>query len=374
MSSDHLPIIRPDISFAEVEDDVRAILASGMLTDAKFVRAFEQALAKEVGVRHAIATTSATTALHLVLASLGIGPGDEVLVSDFTFPATGNVVVQIGATPVFVDIKPDGYDLDPSDLEARLTDRTAAIIVVDPFGQPADLDLVTELARDRGLPVIEDAACALGASIENRRCGSWPIAGCFSFHPRKVITTGEGGAVTTSDDHLAERLSLLRNHGGVPTDVGMRFLEPGFNYRMSEIPAALGLAQLRRLESILEDRRATARQYAERLADLPEVTIPNPGTRKYVTYQSFVVSLDPSIDRNAVVKLLGDRGIESTLGTYALHTHPAFERCGYRPGQLPRSYAAQLHTLTLPLLPRMRDAQIERVVDELVLVLESARP
>lgn len=362
-----LPLIRPDVSFAEVADDVEAILDSGILTSGEYVSRFEQMVAERVGVEHCVATTSATTALHLTLAALGVGPGDEVLVSDFTFPATGNVVIQCGARPVLVDCASDTMTMDVDHARSLITPRTKAMLPVDTFGQPAPLPELEHLATEFGIALVEDAACALGSAVDGVACGAFAVAGCFSFHPRKVVTTGEGGAVTTDDAHLAERLRLLRTHGGRRGPaVGLEFVEAGFNYRLAEIPAALGIAQLRRLDEILSDREATARHYDERLGPVVGVNVPYPASGEQWSYQSYVVKLDASLDRDTVVAEMRARGIETTLGTYAIHAHPAFAALGYRPGDLPRSWAAQQTTLTLPVVPRMTAEQADRVVAELV--------
>lgn len=368
-----LPIIKPDLTFDEVEADIRAILDSGRLTSGRFVADFEAGVAAAVGVAHAVAVTSATTALHLSLAALGVGPGDEVLVSDFTFPATGNVVVQLGAVPVLVDSRADAFALDVAHAASLVTDRTRAIIPVDPFGQPADLFGLGRLAGDHGLALVEDAACALGSWLDGRACGAFPNVGCLSFHPRKVVTTGEGGAITTDDGELADRLRRLRSHGAVPGEVGMQFVDCGYNYRLSELQAALGLAQLRRLDQIISDRQRTARVYIERLQGVEGVRLPRPGPGEIWSFQSLVVMLDDAIDRNAVVRLMAEAGIETTLGTYAMHAHPAFARFGYEPGQLPNSWRAQNQSLTLPLLPSMDPADVDRVVDALGAATGQAR-
>lgn len=369
-AGDGLPIIRPDVSFEEVEADLRAVFASGQLTSGPFLAAFEAELAARVGVRHAVATTSATTALHLALHAGGVQPGDEVLVADFTFPATGNVVAQLGAVPVLVDSQPDSFALDPLDAARKLTGRTAAIVPVDPFGQPAPAPDLLALARDHGLLVVEDAACALGASVGDLACGQWATAGCFSFHPRKVVTTGEGGAITTDDDALAERLRRLRGHGAqAGPGGGWSFVEHGFNYRLSEPAAVIGLAQLRRLDEILADRSGTAAAYDDRLAEVPGVEVRRPAAGEQWSYQSYVVLLDEAFDRDAVVAALGRQGIETTLGTYALHAQPAFARYGHRPGDLPHSHRAQRQSLTLPLVPRMIRAEVDRVVAALAAAL-----
>jgi dTDP-4-amino-4,6-dideoxygalactose transaminase len=365
-----IPIIRPDISFEEVADDIAEVLKSGILTRGPKLASFERAMAEYLGVASAVATTSATTALHLSLVALGIGPGDEVLVSDFTFPASGNVIVQTGATPVLIDCLPGRFDLDPSDAIKKINSRTRVIMPVDPFGQPADLDAVHSLARDHDLAVVEDAACALGARRGGRLCGTWPGATCFSFHPRKVLTTGEGGMIVTNDINLAERLRLLRNHGGRTAVDGTLFVEHGFNYRMSEIQAVLGLAQLRHIDAVLADRRRTAAEYHRLLTNvLPELTVPLAAPFEDCTFQSFVVVLPEGIDRARIIRLLAQHGIEATLGTYAMHAHPAFAHFGYRPGDLPRSWDMQRRSLTLPLLPRMSSETVEEVVNALVSAL-----
>ncbi len=335
-------------------DEVSAVLTSGPLTQGPKVAEFEQAVARAVGAKHAVATTSCTTALHLSLVALGIGPGDEVLVPDFTFPATANVVVQQGARPVLVDVRTDTYTVDVGDIERRLTPRTRAIMPVHAFGLSADIDAITSLARDRRLAVVEDAACALMARCRGTACGTIGDLGCFSFHPRKSITTGEGGMIVTNDDALAQRLAVLRNHGGVRGDLYMQFEEAGFNYRMSDIQAAVGLAQIRKLDSILSRRRELAAEYSRILAGASGVTAPVEPEGFYHTFQSYVVMLDDSINRDRVIRLMRGRGVETTLGTYALHAQPYFQkRWGSTPGDLPGSYRAFRQSLALPLFPQM---------------------
>lgn len=364
-----IPLTRPLVDFADVAEDFRAIVESGTLTSGEFVAGFEADVARYVGTAHAVATTSATTALHLVLAAAGIGPGDEVLVSDFTFPASGNAIAQCGARPVLVDCEPGRFVLDLADATARITPRTRALMTVDPFGEPCDMAGAAALAEQHGLVLVEDAACALGAHVDGRRCGAWPGAGCFSFHPRKIITTGEGGMVTTDDDALAERLRLLRNHGGVRAGVGMRFDEHGFNYRLSELQSAMGRAQMRVLDDMLAGRRAAAEAYDRALAPLDYVRVPAAGAAG-ATFQSYVVLLDDGIDRDAVCAGLLAAGIATTLGTYAMHAHPAFAPYGYRAGDLPHSLRAQRQSLTVPLWPGMEGEVVEQVVAQLRRVIE----
>ena len=367
-----IPIIRPDIAIGDLEDDIKDILETGILTSGKYVAEFEESVASWVGVEHGIATSSATTALHLSLSALGVGPGDEVMLSDFTYPATANVVVQTGATPVFVDSGTDDLSMDPEHARALVGEKTRVIMPVDPLGQPADHASLEQLGSEADIAVVVDAACALGASRDGRRSGSHGDMGCFSFHPRKVVTCGEGGMVTTGDPDLADRLRLLRNHGARKASTrAFEFVEPGFNYRLSEIPAALGISQMRRIEEILSDRRATATRYDTEVSALSGVQVLSPPPDVHWTYQSYVILIDESIERDQVISRMSQEGIETTIGTYACHQHPAFSKWGYRPGDLPNSGRFADTTLTLPLVPRMTNSQIERVVETLSSILSS---
>lgn len=345
-------------------DAIAAVLASGRLTQGPQVEAFERAIAELCGARHAIATTSATTAIELVLAALDVGPGSEVAVADFTYPATGNAVLQRGGTPRLVDADADAatYCLDPAALADALNERTRAVIAVDVFGLPADYPAIEPLLADRGIPLVCDAACGLGGAIGPRRVGTFGRASCFSFHPRKSLTTGEGGMVTTDDDALAERMRSLRNHGTRRAGWRATFVEPGFNYRMSELNAALGLVQVPGHAETVRRRGALAAALGERLRDVPGVrpqAVPDGFTHPY---QAYVVVLDAELDRDATIAALRERGVESTLGTYAMHAEPAFaERCGTRPGDLPRSHALAERTLTLPLHERLTTAGLDTI-------------
>jgi dTDP-4-amino-4,6-dideoxygalactose transaminase len=355
--------------------EVAAVLSSGYLTQGPKVRELEQAVGRLVGAEHAIATTSATTALHLSLAALGISRGDEVIVPDFTFPATANVVVQLGARPVLVDVDPRTYAMEPEQLERHISPRTRAIMPVHPFGLSADMDGLRTEADRRGIPIVEDAACALATTYRGVPVGAIGRAGCYSFHPRKSITTGEGGMIVTNDGDLADRISVLRNHGGRRSSGRYRFEDAGFNYRLSDILAAVGVAQLRKLDWIIARRRELAALYDAALADLSGVTPPwQPPWGGHV-YQSYVTRLDGSIDRDAVIRALAERGIETTLGTYALHAEPFFVRAlGHAPGDLTNSWDAYRTTLTLPLFPQMTVAMVERVVQALAEVLAALTP
>ena len=359
-------LARPQLGEPELRE-IEDVLASGQLTQGPAVAEFERLVAERVGTAHAVAVTSATTALHLSLAALRVGPGDEVLVPDFTFPATANVVVQQGATPVLVDIDIETFAIDPDDLAARLTPRTRAIIPVHPFGLPADMDAVTTIADGAGVPVIEDAACALGATYRGRAAGALGRAGCFSFHPRKSITTGEGGMVTTDDPAFADDLRLLRSHGGVRANGRFTFQAAGFNYRLSDILAAVGVAQMRRLDDLLAGRRRIAAWYEERLGDQERLRLPVTPEQCTHTYQSFVVLLDEDVNRDSIIAGLRDEGIETTLGTYALHAQPFFaSRLDLRGGDRPASYRAYQGSLALPLHPGLSEGDVDMVSSRLI--------
>jgi dTDP-4-amino-4,6-dideoxygalactose transaminase len=357
-----IPLIKPIIPFDSVANDLRAILESGQLTSGKYVARFEKELAAYLGASYAVTTTSATTALHMAMEAMKIGEGDEVLVSDFSFPASGNTVVQTGACPVFVDCVPGQFDMDPADLATRITPKSKAVMVVHPFGQPADMTRINEIAPRHNLKVIEDAACALGTRHGNRMCGTLSDAGCFSFHPRKLLNTGEGGLIATNDKKLQEMLAVLRTHGGVRDEVGLKFVENGFNYRMTEMQAALGVNQLAGFEESLVERRRLAKIYTDLFAKVPGVSVPLSASPQECTFQSYVILFDDKINRNRIVTELRAQGIESTLGTYAMHSHSAFARYGYKAGDLPHSMRAQRQSLTLPLYAGMGDENIDLIV------------
>lgn len=364
-----IPLIKPDIGFDEVVDDIRAILESGRLTAGPYVHDFERKFADYIGVKHAVTTTSATTALYMALVAHGIGPGDEVLVSDFTFPASGNAIVQTGAVPVMVDCLPGRFDLDFDDARAKVTGRTRAIMVVHPFGQPVAGEEIARFADETGLWVLEDAACAITSNSSGRRCGALGDAAAFSFHPRKILTTGEGGMITTNDDALYERLNVLRTHGSQPSTGGLTFVENGFNYRMTEIQAALGLAQLKRIDAIVDERRRVAQIYLDKLTAVNFASVPLSGDTRECSFQSFVVMLADGIDRNRVIGRMKELQVETTLGTYAMHSQPAFSRFIRDGERLENSSCAQAYSLTLPLLRGMTRVDVDRVVDALVDVI-----
>jgi len=358
------------------EDDlqaVREVLASGYLVQGARVAAFEQAVADYVGVQHAVAVSNCTAALHLGLLVLGVEPGDMVLVTAYSFVATANVIELCGAQPVFVDIQPDTFNLDPSQLERTLKrlmakahrDRMVkAILPVHTFGQMADLTAIMELANRYELPVIEDAACALGATLHGRQAGTWGAIGCFSFHPRKAITTGEGGMIVTNDATLASRLRALRNHGQDPDASLPDFIMSGFNCRMTEFQAALGLSQMAKLARIIAARRRLAAHYDELLRDTP-TQAPAVAPDSESVYQSYVVLLpeEAAAYRDELIARLKEQGIETTIGTWHMPLTTYFcGRYGYGAGDFPVADEVFARSLTLPLYESMSQPQQEEVV------------
>lgn len=345
---------------------VARVLESGNLTQGAETERFESLVGRFVGTDFAFATSSATTGLHLVLDAFGVQPGDEVIMPAFSFPATANVAVQLGAVPVFVDIDIETFNIDPALIPGVTSPRSAAIMPVHAFGLPADMPTINSLASQHEIPVVEDAACALGASIHGRSAGAWGTAGVFSFHPRKIITTGEGGMVTTDDQALAERLRVLRSHGGVRGDLFMEFVSPGYNYRLSDVHAAIGVAQMARLDKIAAQRVELASRLSSLLADVAGVRTPVCPSDYAHSYQSYVVILDDSIDRDRIILEMRKREVETTLGTYGMHLQPFFqERYGYRAEMFPNATRAHFQALTLPLYPGMTQSDLDLVASSL---------
>lgn len=305
----------PETAFPQVLE----VLRSGNLVQGQYVRKFEIALQDYLNIPHAMMVSSGTAALHLALLALDIGPGDEVIVPAFTFPATVNVVELVGATPVLVDITLDDYCLDASRIEQAVTERTVAVMPVHEFGQSADMEAISAVARNYDLHIIEDAACALGTEFAQQKVGTFGQIGCFSLHPRKAITTGEGGILTTADDELAARLRLLRNHGLSVVAGTYDIVRPGYNYRMTEFQAVIGLAQLAEIDAIAKTRRALAREYDRLLGDVPWLKRPARFDNRQHVYQTYHVLIEAGRDRNTVIHSLRADGVETNLGAQAVH-------------------------------------------------------
>ena len=354
-------------------DAVREVIESGYLTQGAKTAAFEEAVRGYTAARHAAAVSSATTGLHLALVALGVQPGDEVVIPGFSFPATANAVIQQGATPVFVDIDEATFNLDPALLDAAVTDRTRAIMPVHAFGLCADMDAINAVAARHELPVLEDAACALGGTYGGRHAGTLGTAGVYSFHPRKIITTAEGGMITTDDDELAKRIAVLRAHGAVRGELYMEFVEAGFNDRLSDVHAAIGLAQMTRIDDIVSGRRRAASELTSRVSGIEGVQVPTEPAGTAHTFQSYVVLLDDRIDRDEVIRRMRTRDIETTLGTYGMHLQPYFrERFGIPDEALPHTTRAHHQALTLPLYPQLTEDDMDAIADALRLSIEES--
>jgi perosamine synthetase len=371
----NVPIALP----ATGDDEWRAVrepLASGWLTQGPRVAAFERAFAERHRVRHALATTSCTTALHLALAALGIGPGDEVIVPSFTWVATANAVVYCGATPVLCDVDPATNNISPRSVAEKLTVRTKAVIPVHLFGLCADMEALRAVLPPQ-VKIVEDAACAAGAAYRGTPAGGLGDVACFSFHPRKSITTGEGGMLTTNDAALAERANVLRNHGasiseerrhlrGIPYLLA-DFDELGFNYRMTDIQAAIGQVQLAKLDAFVAERERWARFYREALSDiewLRHPLAPNEGQHAWQAYVTYVDPQSAPAPRNEIMLRLQAMGVATRPGTHAVHMLGFYrERYGYRADDLPGSRDCERNTMAIPLHNRMSEDDYAYVVD-----------
>jgi dTDP-4-amino-4,6-dideoxygalactose transaminase len=382
-----IPITKPVFG----EEELRAVqlpLESGWVVQGPQVAEFERKFSAYVGSPHAAAASSCTTALHLTVHALGLAPGDEVVVPAFTWVSTANVVEYQGATPVFCDIDLPTFNADPAAIEAAVTARTAGLLPVHLFGLCADVPRILDTAARHGVWVVEDAACALGGWYDGRHAGTFGDAGCFSFHPRKSITTGEGGMVTTTSAALDELVRSLRDHGATRSDHARHTAERsfllaeyprvGFNYRMTDLQGALGVAQMDRAEWILERRRLRAQRYDELLADvawLAPPTVPVGHVHGYQAYVCLFRPEDPTLGnvdrlherRNGIMRALEARGVATRQGTHAPVLLGAYrDRYGLRPEEFPNAVIADRLSLALPLYPQMTDADQDRVVAELV--------
>ncbi|MGE0653351.1 MAG: DegT/DnrJ/EryC1/StrS family aminotransferase [Alphaproteobacteria bacterium] len=376
-----IAITAPSFDEGEIEM-VRAVLNSGWVTQGPMVSRFERAVADLHEVRNALACTSCTAALHLAGMALGLGPGDEVIVPAFTWITSAHTAEYCGARAVFADIDLATFNLDPRALERVITPRTKAVVAVHLFGLAAPMDEIRAICAPRGICIIEDAACAIGTSYNGQPVGGLGDLGCFSFHPRKIVTTGEGGMVTTNDDALAAAVGSLRNHGATGLDpeeprgpwTMATFNRLGFNLRLSDIQAAVGVAQMAKLSALQADRRLRAARYTALLGQIPDLQLPTAGDTAGHSYQSYVVRLTEGgrERRNAVMTALETAGIQTRPGTHAVHRLGYYARkYGLRSGDFPNAALAEDTTITLPILPRMTDEQQDRVVVALTAAMKS---
>ena len=386
-SRPRIPVAKPLLDEREADAARRAIL-SGWVTQGPEVAAFEREFAAAVGAPCACAVSSCTAALHLALLAVGVRPGDEVITVSHSFIATANAVLYCGATPVFVDIEPDTFNIDPGLVEAAVSPRSRALLVVHQLGLPCDLARLVPLARRLGLAVVEDAACAIGSEIQWE--GAWERIGrprgdvaCFSFHPRKLLSTGDGGMLATADAQVDAHLRLLRQHGmSVPDTIRHAssevvfetYGEPGFNYRMTDIQAAIGREQLQRLPAIVARRRALADGYADRLAMVSGVERPHQPAWARTNWQSYAVRLTAGHDQRTVMQRMLDDGVSTRRGAMNAHRERAYppDRWRTTPQGLVHSERAQDTTIVLPLYHQMTEDEQDQVVASLVRALGSA--
>jgi dTDP-4-amino-4,6-dideoxygalactose transaminase len=371
---------------SEVEA-VRRVILSGWITQGPEVAAFEREFAAAVGAPFACAVSSCTTALHLALKALGVEAGDEVVTVSHSFIATANAVRHCGATPVFVDVDPDTFNMDPSLLDAAVTPRTKAVVAVHQLGMPCDLPAILAVTRRRGIPLVEDAACAIGSEI---RIGTeWERVGrpagdvaCFSFHPRKLLSTGDGGMLTTRDGDLDRRFRLGRQHGMSVSDAARHtssqvvfetYPTVGYNYRMTDIQAAVGREQLKRLPHVVSRRRVLAARYHERLGGLPGIVVPREPGWARSNWQSYAVRLPEGLDQRNVMQRLLDAGIATRRGVMNAHREAAYPPGTWRTaGDLTRSERAQDTAILLPLYHQMTGDDQDRIVDALARAVREA--
>jgi len=365
-----IPVMRPWLG-AEEAAAAAAAVSSGWVAQGPRVAEFEESFAAAIGVRHAVALSSCTAGLHLAMVAMGIGPGDEVVVPSLSFIATANAARYVGAEPVFADVDGATQNLTPATVEPHLTSQTRAVILVDQAGVPADLDAIRALCEPRGIAVIEDAACAAGSVYRGRPAGAGAWLAAFSFHPRKLLTTGEGGMLVTPDGELAGRLRRLREHGmdvsaaqrhASRQPVIERYLEVGFNYRMTDMQAAIGLVQLGKLARLVTARRAMARRYQELLAGLPGLTTARDPAHGLTNYQSFWVLLpaDFRTRRDDLLRLLADEGISARRGIMAAHAEPAY--AGRARAPLPVTERLCSSSLILPLFHELTETEQQHIV------------
>jgi dTDP-4-amino-4,6-dideoxygalactose transaminase len=375
LSAPFLPFYMPDIA----EDEIQAVmetLQSGWLTTGVRVRQFEEDFAHYVGSQHAVAVNSGTAALHLALDAVGVKEGDEVLVPTMTFAATAEVVLYFRAKPVLVDCRHDTMNLDPDQIEKAITSRTKAIIPVHIGGQPCDMDRILEIARERHLKVIEDAAHALPTRYQGRLVGTIGDITCFSFYATKTITTGEGGMATTDNPEWAERMRIMSLHG-ISHDAWKRYtaegswyyeiLYPGYKYNLTDVAASLGIQQLKKADRFWELRRRCADLYNEGLKDVPEVTVPYVAPEVQHAWHLYIIQLNLEllrISRNEFIELLKKENIGTSVHFIPLHLHPYYrDTFGYRPADFPTASNVFERIISLPLYPKMTETDVQRVID-----------
>ncbi len=369
-----IPVAKPYLTEEDAKNAYETIL-SGWVTQGPKVQEFEEKFAEYVGAEYAVAVSNGTAALHLSLEAAGIKAGDEVICPSLSFIATANAISYTGAKPVFAEIDPETYNLDAAHTEALIGEKTRAILIVHQMGFPADIDAFQQLCRRHGLTLIEDAACAAGSSYKGKKIGSHSDLVCFSFHPRKVITTGDGGMITTSDESYYKRLRLLRQHGMSVNDrerhsaskvILEEYLELGYNYRLTDIQAAIGIRQLEKLEWLVSERRKIAEKYDQKLREIEGIRIPAEREGYSSNYQSYSICLEGGLQpyRNTIMQKLLDSGIATRRGIMTIHREGIY-RDDTGATRLPVSESISDSSILLPLFVPMEDSEIEYVAEQL---------
>ena len=371
-----IPIAKPYITEEEAQAAYDTIL-TGWITQGPKVAEFEEKFVNYTGAKHAVAVSNCTTALHLSMIVAGVKAGDEVICPSMSYIATANCIKYVGATPVFAEVGED-YNIDIEDVKMKITSNTKAILIVHQIGMPADIDAFAQLCKEKNLVLIEDAACAIGSSYKGKKIGSHSDLVCFSLHPRKVISTGDGGMITTNNQAFADRMKLLRQHGMSVSDrvrhqsssiIFEDHLEVGYNYRMTDIQASVGIKQLEKLDWIVEERRKIAKKYIDGLKDIDCIRLPLENEDKFYNVQSFSIYLKEncSIERNDLMQELLNRGISSRRGIMTTHRETAYNSVSY---YLPISEDLADRSIIIPLYVPMNDEDVECVISNLVSLLK----
>jgi perosamine synthetase len=366
-----IPLAKPMLGKEEAQLAYDTILTN-WVTQGPRVAEFEEKFAQYTGAKHAVALSNCTTALHLAMIVAGVGEGDEVICPSMSYIATANCIMYVGAEPVFAEVDPITYNIDPEDAKRRITPRTKAILIVHQIGLPADISAFRAICDEHNLVLIEDAACAAGSSYQGAKIGSHSDLVCFSFHPRKVITTGDGGMLTTNNEAYYNRLRLLRQHGMSVNDrvrhestkvIIEDHMEVGFNYRLTDIQAAVGIKQLERLDDIIAERTKIALRYLRELADVPGIRLPSVPQDRTTNWQSFSIYLLPScpVDRNELMQRLLDVGVASRRGVMTSHRETAYKNSGVD-YHLPVSEDAADRSIIIPLYVPMSDEEVSYVI------------
>lgn len=340
-----IKLIKPYISFEDVQNEFKEVFDSGWFTKGKFVEEFREEIKNYTGAKYCYLATSATTALTMALKALDIKAGDEVIISDFSFPATANVVEDLGAIPIFADVDLDTFNMMPKQLELKITSKTKAVIFVDALGSPVEIHEVKEICKKYNLPLIEDGACAIGSSEFGVRCGNIADITCFSFHPRKLLTTGEGGAITFNDDKFVDFFEIKLNHGAKVDNGKFDFIDYGYNYRLPELQAIMGIKQVKKLDDIVESRNIIRNKYIQALEPLG-FQVQKISDNVVYNVQSLVFKVPETINRDDLVKYLKQQNIETTIGTYCLSGGTYYSK-KYNDIQ-PNAKYLEENTITLP--------------------------